>query len=171
MSDRNQTKERLTAAMIAQMKENDVEWEVFLNIFNNMQGDERDEREIVKTMTAGQRAIYVSRRIQSEVDNGGFNQFYFNSTGELADMGEEAFRTLGSDKLADLMVQVNKKYDEIKDYLQQYNDGLADSFSASYRGNPLNEFDKIFRKLYQEEGLNTLRNKYIHGHLSEFVTE
>jgi len=159
----------LTADIISNIKDEQLEQTIFDNISTNMEGDKREEREIVQALTPGQRAIYVTWIVEGEVNNGGFNQFYFNSSGQLADMSEEAFKTIGAHKFADLVRQANQIYNDIKEDLEKYNDGTAESFSKSYDGNPLNDLDDKFYKLYTDEPLSQLKIKYIRDNLKEFV--
>jgi len=42
---------------------------------------------------------------QSEINNGGFDQFFFNSTGILAPEAEAGFRAMGLSEVADLLVE------------------------------------------------------------------
>lgn len=51
-------------------------------------------------LTKGQRAIYGTLWCDSEVDNGGFNQFFSNSTGMLGPEAVEGFRLIGMDETA-----------------------------------------------------------------------
>lgn len=134
-----------------------------------MEEDGREEKEIVKTLTSGQKAIYITWIVEGEVNNGGFNQFYFNSSGQLADMCEESFRTLGANKFADLVGQANQLYDEIKDDLEKYNDGTIESFSKSYEENPLGNLDEKFYDLYEDEPLSEMKIRYIRNNVNEFI--
>lgn len=159
----------LTLELISRIKDDELEQAIFDNISINMEGNENEEKEIVKTLTRGQRAIYVTWIVEGEVNNGGFNQFYFNSSGQLADMGEEAFRTIGANKYAELVKRANSIYEEIKEDLEKFNDGTTESFSKSYRENPLNDLDTKFYDLYKVEPLNQLKIKYISDNAKEFV--
>jgi hypothetical protein len=106
--------------------------------------------------------------LEGEVNNGGFNQFYFNSSGQLADFAEDAFITVGAHKLADLVREANLTYDLVKNDLEKYNDGTLESFSKSYEGNPLNDLDDKFYELAEVEPLSNLRIKYIRSNIEEF---
>lgn len=161
----------LTADIISKIKDEELEQAIFDNISINMEGDSTEEKEIVQALTQGQRAIYVTWIVEGEVNNGGFNQFYFNSSGQLADISEEAFKTIGANKFADLVRQANMIYYEIKDNLEKFNDGTAESFSKSYDENPLNDLDDKFYKLYEEEPLSQIKIKYIRDNVKEFVTK
>ncbi len=151
----------LTPEIISKIKDEELEQAIFDNISVSMEGDKREEREIVKALTPGQRAIYVTWIVEGEVNNGGFNQFYFNSSGQLADMAEGAFKIIGAKKFADLMRQANLIYSEIKTDLEKYNDGTIESFSKSYTENPLNDLDDKFYKQYAEEPLSQIIGKCI----------
>jgi len=159
----------LTPDLIAKIKDEELEQVVFDNISVQMKDDGREEKEIVQSLTSGQRAVYVTVIIEGEVSNGGFNQFYYNPSGQLADMGEESFKTLGAGPFAELMNRANSTYSEIKSDLDKFNDGTIEGFSKSYENNPLNDLDSIFYKLSEEESLNQLRIKYIRNNVKEFV--
>lgn len=159
----------LTTDILAALKDEEIEQVVFDNISVNIGDDTLTEREKVGTLTRGQRAIYVTWMVEAEVNNGGFNQFYFNSSGQLADLAEEAFRTIGAGQFADLVKKANSIYDDIREDLEKYNDGTIESFSNSYKGNPLNDLDAAFYKL-DDSQLNQLRLKYIKNNISEFVS-
>jgi hypothetical protein len=161
----------LTSEIISKLKDDELEQTIFDNISINIEDDKRDEREIVRSLTPGQRAIYVTWIVEGEVNNGGFNQFYFNSSGQLADLGEDAFKTIGADQFADLMNEANVLYDEIKEDLKKYNDGTMESFSKSYKDNPLNELDSKFYKLDSVAPLRQLKIQYIRKNVKEFVIE
>jgi hypothetical protein len=159
----------LTPEIISKIKDDELELAIFENISINMGGNEREQRDIVMALTPGQRAIYVTWIVESEVNNGGFTQFYFNSSGELADMGEEAFNTIGAIEFAELMKQANETYVRIKDDLEKYNDRTTESFSKSYENNPLNDMDDKFYKLYTEEPLAEMRIKFIRDNVNQFI--
>jgi len=160
---------KLTPEIISKLKDNELEQAVFDNISINIEDDKRDEREIIRSLTPGQRAIYVTWIVEGEINNGGFNQFYFNSSRQLADLGEDAFKIIGADQFAGLMKEANVLYDEIKEDLEKYNDGTMESFSKSYKDNPLNELDSKFYKLDSVAPLRLLKIHYIRSNIKEFV--
>ncbi len=51
------------------------------------------------------RVLFAAHWCQSEICNGGFHQFYSNSTGVLAPEAYEAFQKLGMPKVANLIAQ------------------------------------------------------------------
>lgn len=161
----------LTTDQIKNIKDEDLELAIVDNIQTKFNKDFSNEEDIVRSLSVGQKAVYVTWTLEAEVNNGGFNQFYFNSSGQLADLGEDSFRIMGAVQFADLVRQANLIYAEIKDDLEKYNDGTIESFSKSYEQNPLNELDDKFYKLYEDEPLSQIRIRYIRDNVKEFVTE
>lgn len=161
----------LTADIINNIKDDDLEQAIIDNIQSKFNADYSNEEDIVRNLSLGQRAFYVTWLLEAEVNNGGFNQFYFNSSGQLADLAEDSFKIIGAVKFADLVKQANSIYDDIKDDLEKFNDGTIESFSKSYEQNPLNELDDKFYKLYKDEPLGQIRIEYIRENVNEFVNE
>jgi hypothetical protein len=161
--------ETLTSEILSKVKDEDLEQAIFDNIAAKMD-DGSEEREIVESLTPGQRAIYVTMIVEGEVSNGGFNQFYYNPSGQVADLMEEAFKTIEARPFADLATQANSIYAGIKEDLEKYKDGTMESFSKSYDNNPLNELDDKFYKLNEHESLSQIRIQYIRNNVKEFVT-
>jgi len=48
--------------------------------------------------------------LEAEVNNGGFDQYYFNSSGELAIQTVAALRTIGADRTARLLAAANSEF-------------------------------------------------------------
>ena len=156
-------KERLTADQIESISNERLEEFIFDNLYETIQYSGA-----VAVLSKGQKAIYVTWILEGEVNNGGFNQFYFNSSAQLADFAEDTFITVGAHKLADLVREANLTYDLVKNDLEKYNDGTLESFSKSYEGNPLNDLDDKFYELAEVEPLSNLRIKYIRSNIEEF---
>ena len=161
----------LTADLIKNIKDENLEETIIEHIHIKMNEDFSNQEDVVRNLSNGQRAVYVTWIVEAEVNNGGFNQFYYNSSGQLGDLMQDSFRTIGATQFADLAGQAHLVYNGIKEELEKYNDGTVESFSKSYEGNPLNDFDDKFYKLYESEPLHQIKIKYIRDNVSEFVTE
>lgn len=162
--------QKLTPADISGTGDANLEQVIIDDIQNRFNADFSNEAQVVRMLSRGQRAVYVTWILEGEVNNGGFNQFYFNSSGQLADLAENSFKDIGADKFADLVRQANSIYDGIKDDLEKFNDGTIESFSKSYENNPLNDLDDKFYDLEKEVALSSLRINYIRKNVDEFVT-
>jgi hypothetical protein len=86
-------------------------------------------------------------------------------------MAESGFMTIGAEKFSELTKRANKIYLENKERLDEFDDGTMESFSESYKENPLNDLDTEFYTLYDSEKIGELRIKYIRENKNEFITQ
>ena len=149
---------QITEEIIASLKDDDLEQSIFDNIALGMKSDPRQEKEKVKSLTAGQRAIYVTWVVEAEVNDKGFTRFYATSS-DVADVAEEAFKTIGANGFADVMTNANLMYSKLKDS------------PKSSDANPYINLDEQFYKLYETESLDQLKVKYIRANPGEFVAK
>ena len=173
MEDWNNRKRHkvLTPEIIKEIPDIELEQAIFDNIYENIKGDFDNEFEKINELSKGQKAFWSTWVIEGEVNNGGFNQFYFNSSGQFHEMAEIGFKIIGAKKFSQLTKRANKIYAENKKRLEEFNDGTLESFSESYKDNPLNDLDTEFYELYDSEKISDLRIKYIREHTNEFITE
>src|SRR5687767_4559285 len=54
------------------------------------------ELETLKSLSSGFRAIYTTIVVESEVNNGGFNQYFWNSEGRLGELTVAGFYEIGA---------------------------------------------------------------------------
>lgn len=52
------------------------------------------------TLNAHERILYVTQTLEQEINNGGFSQYFFNSSGDLANELIDAFNAIGAHKTA-----------------------------------------------------------------------
>ena len=116
-------------------------------------------------------SIFSIWMLQAEVNNGGFNQFYYNSSGQFSEMAKDGLEYIGAEKFAELVEKANKTYSDIKDELESKDDGTIESFSESYEDNPLNDFDDKFYELEESENLDSLQIVFIRKNKEEFIKE
>jgi Domain of unknown function (DUF4375) len=103
------------------------------------------------------------------VNNGGYNQFYFNSSGQFYKLLPEALKFIHAIKFGELTEKANKIYEQEHAKIIQHHDGTVEGFSKSYDNNPLNKFDDEFYELYKSEDLEKLQVEYIRKHKHEFI--
>ncbi len=161
----------MTTEILDSIPDDRIEQAIFDNIYEIIGDDYENELSNVKKLSIGQRAFFSTWIIEGEVNNGGFNQFYFNSSGQYAQMAEIGFMTIGAEKFSELTKRANKIYSENKERLEEFDDGTMESFSESYKDNPLNDLDTEFYNLYDSEKIGELRIKYIRENKNEFITE
>tara|TARA_Y100001934_G_C12255617_1_gene727369 strand:+ start:154 stop:771 length:618 start_codon:yes stop_codon:yes gene_type:complete len=161
----------LTSEILDSISDDKLEQAIMDNIDTKFQDGEQYTLDKISKLTNGQQAVFSTWWLEAEVNNGGFNQFYFNSSGQFAEMAEIGFMTIGAKKFSELTKRANKIYSENKERLEEFDDGTMESFSESYRDNPLNDLDTEFYNLYDSEKIEQLRIKYIRDNKNEFTTE
>jgi len=123
----------------------------------------------IMTWNKARRAVFVAWQLDLEVNNGGFNQFYYNPSGKFYPLVPESLNYIGAPLLADLARRANKTYEEQIDRIKKDQNGTPDGFSKSYKGNPLNEYDHAFYQLNKKEGLEKIIVDFVRVHKSAFV--
>lgn len=133
---------------ISSIPDDELVYAVMSWMWSKFNTDWSDDFEIISSLPKPCQDIYSVYIIEGEVNNGGFNQCYFNSSRQFTKMAESGFKAIGAAGYADLMIRANTIYSEIKDDLEKYDDGTLESFSESYGDNPLNALDDEFYSKY-----------------------
>jgi Domain of unknown function (DUF4375) len=111
--------------------------------------------------------IYTTCVIEGEICNGGFYQYYGNSTAqEFNAIGIECFRMIEAHKTADVL---SKAYQAILQqspiFKEEYGIiGIQDAFNKAndeYNQIDIEEYDERFFRAIEEDDLKKLRLKYI----------
>jgi len=79
---------KLTSKILDSIPDDKLEQTIFDNIYEIIGDDYKNELNNVKKLTKGQQAFFSTWILEGEINNGGFNQFYFNSSGQYAEMAE-----------------------------------------------------------------------------------
>lgn len=58
--------------------------------------------EYMERLSSEEQVLYICMLLEAEVNNGGFDQFLYNSSGDHAHRAEECLRTIGAHKTADI---------------------------------------------------------------------
>ena len=142
---------------------------VFDNLSAKLPPDYKKEYESVMTWNKSRQAIYMIWALEAEVNNGGYNQFYFNSSGQFYKHLPQALRIVGANKFADLTQQANSIFEKENEKISKHQDGTIEGFSKSYEDNPLNDLDTKFYELYKTENLQQVQVDYIRKNKKDFI--
>ena len=143
---------------------------VFDNLSEQLPKDHKKEYEFITTkFNSSQQAIFLSWWLEGEVNNGGFNQYYTNSSGQYADLVPNLLVKMDAVKFADLAKRANQIYKTNYKQITKEQDGSLEGFSKSYENNPLNDLDTEFYKLYEVENLYDKQIKFIRNNKKDFV--
>ncbi|WP_231596013.1 DMP19 family protein [Sphingobacterium endophyticum] len=142
---------------------------VFDNLSEKLPADYEKEYESVMSLNKSQQAIYMIWALEAEVNNGGYNQFYSNSSGQFYKHLPNALELVGANKFAELTIRANETFEKEYSLITQHQDGTIEGFSKSYDDNPLNKFDDEFSELYKTENLQQIQVDYIRKNKKEFI--
>lgn len=111
-------------------------------------GAVRNEADVVAHLAAGVRAIYATFIVDAEVNNGGFNQFFYNPHGVLAGEALRGYELLGAEDYADVMRAAIATYEVERDKLAPFHDaGTLEAFGESYEHTELGAVDQRYYTL------------------------
>ena len=160
--------DKLTDNIISQTSDDHLLQTVFDNIETNFNEGEIYTVNELEKLSKGKQAIFAIWILQAEVNNGGFNQFYYNN-GQFSEMAYHGLELIGAQKYSNIVKRANSFYSEIKDELEKDDDGTIESFSKSYENNPLNILDNEFYELDKKERLDDIQIKYIRNNMDQFT--
>ncbi|CAN5207700.1 hypothetical protein BH11BAC5_BH11BAC5_13640 [soil metagenome] len=159
----------LTEQIIDTTSDDELLQTVFDNLIAKFPNDYRKEYQTVLGWTKSQQAIYIIWCLEAEVNNGGYNQFYYNPSGQYADLAPDALKLIGALNFADLAARANEVYKNDNEKIKKEQDGTLKGFSKSYDDNPLGEFDDAFYNLCMKEDLQKIQVDFIRNHKQEFI--
>jgi hypothetical protein len=157
---------RISKASIEGMTEAEYFWALIEPLWPDASVE--DELNRISYATPGQRALYVTTLFLREVDNGGLEQFFYNSSSIYSKEVLKGFKLLGMNDHYEILKKAltafprgNVPFDWIE--RQRFLDNRRDEIKALF--DPLND------KLYGEERLYPYFHKYISAHPADFFIE
>lgn len=121
----------LTLQRIDSTSDDDLLQVVLDNLYEKQPADYKSEYRSVMTWNKSRQAIYMIWLLEAEVNNGGYNQFYFNSSGQFYKQLPEALRLVGASKFSDLTERANKIFEKENEEIIKHQDGTIEGFSKS----------------------------------------
>jgi hypothetical protein len=135
------------------------------------ESSEQDIEATLARLTTGQRIAYAIEQLQMEVANGGFDQYFFNSAGELAREALEGLRLLDLHRFAIVMERAMAEFpggnvprarDGRQELLAQ---GLSERLSDA-------DLDSEWNRAYEvEEEVSKAVLAYVDAHPEEFFLD
>lgn len=159
----------LTSEIIDTLNEVDLVSDVFQNLIVKLPDDYTKEYDVVTNWSKPEQAVYITHIFSDEVDNGGFNQYFVNSSKQYAELAPWAFQEMGAGQYASLALRANLEYAKDKAEITKYQDGSSEGFSKSYENNPLNAYDDEFYKLDSANNLIKLQAAFIRKNKNSFA--
>lgn len=101
--------------------------------------------------------------------NGGFNQYFWNSSSEFAEKTPAALKEIGDEIAAEMMLKAIALAAAEVPNMRKFKDvGTLQAFSDSYKDTKLNDLDSPFSR--RAEGFPALRVQYVREHQQSFIT-
>ena len=66
--------------------------------------------DILHSLTQPQKNFYFNQNLEREINNGGFNQYFYNSSGDFAHETIVSLQTIGATKTADILQQAINQF-------------------------------------------------------------
>jgi Domain of unknown function (DUF4375) len=103
--------------------------------------------------------LFAAQWCESEVCNGGFHQFFYNSTGVLAPEALAAFRAIGLHEWAEILDEAMRFFGEPYPRDQEQRQKLLDAVDMGEDGEG-NPFDRLDEKFYECARFENAANEY-----------
>ena len=68
----------------------------------------------MNVLTEPQKIFYYNQNLEREINNGGFNQYFVNSSGNFAHETILSLQAVGANKTADILIQASNQFPEKK---------------------------------------------------------
>jgi hypothetical protein len=144
---------------------NDPEYDAYESLIDFVYESEAGAGARYDSLTGGQRMLWATLLLEGEVNNGGFNQYFFNTQGEFLADAIRGFEVFGAREHGTLARQAREAYANDKERLAKARDeGTLQAFSDSYDEDPYQALDSEFFELASPPG----RVAYVKSHLREF---
>jgi hypothetical protein len=174
MSDweNRQVYDKITRNTIASIPDDLLPWAIFDHIWLKVGKDHATTKQVLTELPAGYRLIYLVFALTGEIDNGGFNQYFFNGLDRDAKQQLEALRIIGATKHQGVFkdaFSIRKQERQNEELQRRYTERTIESFFSTYEMTALCRCDEEWYALDKE--LDALLVKFIRQHPEFFVTE
>lgn len=154
---------------LRQIKDEQLDRVILDYVFDRIDRSPEAKRDAVLSLPSAFRTVYLSWLVEAEVLNGGFNQYFWNSSSDFADLTPAALTEIGSPEAARIMrqaiVTANAEWPITSRFREE---GTVEAFIESYKHTRLNDYDGPFTSL--AERFPALRLRYIRANEQAFVT-
>jgi len=118
------------------------------------------------TLTDQQKLFYLNQNLEREINNGGFNQYFINSSGNNAHETILSLKAIGADKTADILQKAIDQFPN-KTVPKNRNERIETVEQIEEAADKVwNDLDNKFYEY--EDNLNTLNMEYIRKHKDFF---
>ncbi len=114
-----------------------------------------------------ERVFYITLTLEMEVNNGGFSQYFYNSSGNFAGELVGAFTEIGAVRTAEICRQAISAFDREIPADRDARQDMLDEYESEELDDRLNECDSAFYEY--EDDLETLNYRYVLRNKASFT--
>ncbi len=160
--------EKLTVRMIARMPNSKVVDELGQIAADAIESSP-DPRAACLKLAPGLQMIYTTGLLDAEVNNGGFHQYFWNSSGEFSDIALKGLKLIGDKDRAALLEQAIKIYKTEEPTMEQFKEkGNDDAFLKSEKTTKLSPLDDMYYAI--KKTLEHFQIRFIRSHPKAFIS-
>jgi hypothetical protein len=154
----------LSADLLASLSADEVANAIVQHVeLRAAEAGEENRDSMVRSLPLGTRAIYTTWLVDVEVNNGGFNQFFYNPYGQFAGLALAGYELLGTEEYASVMRGAIATYEAERETMRPfYEADSLEAFSQSYQHTQLGESDQRYYGLGDE--IYTAWAAFVHRH-------
>jgi len=153
---------------IASIPDDKLEHAIIDYIYTKIGDDWDNQREVVDALPASFRGIFATWWLEAEVNNGGFNQYFWNPSGYWAEDAISAFHEYGADEYAEVARKAVAMFLAEAETHKEFRElGTLEAFSESYDHTALGDLDNEFWDI--GEDLSQKRISYIRENPEKFT--
>lgn len=161
---------KLDSATLRSIKDEDLDHAISWYVKEKLYGKGKSENATLDTEPRGVRVFYMTWLVEAEVANGGFNQYFWNSSSAWATQTPDALAELGAVEAAELLrgaIALAAKEAPMREKLKAH-PSVLQGFSESYNHSKLEEYDAAFAKVTID--LQKRRANYVRSHEDLFLS-
>lgn len=121
----------------------------------------------MEKLSSPERVLFITQNVEMEVNNGGFSQLFYNSSGDYAGDMVQAYREMGAEKTAAICQQALDAIGQPLPRNRAERIELLETLECDALTDALNACDDAFYA-YPED-LTALTNAYVTKHQAEFA--
>jgi len=159
----------LSLEILAAIPDDKIELAI-LDYIDTKISDYRVSFDVISSMPEGFQMVHSTTALETQVNNGGFNQYFYNPSGQYAEMALRSLKLIGATEYYEILqkaIETYMKEKENPELQNLYSQRTLEGFSESYKLTSLSEWDEKFYTL--GERLGQLRIDFIRSKPQLFV--
>jgi hypothetical protein len=152
----------------SQLSDDDLEFAMFHHVLHRIGehfADPDRRREIVLGLPDDLRAVFTTMLVEMEVANGGFHQYFWNTSGQYAEAALAGYERLGAAQHAAIMREAMGVFGREQAQQQAFKaTGALQGFADSANQSRLKDLDTRFYQANENEDIVALRADHARQH-------